>query len=84
MVLEYNRRRQENIADRAPAQRGSDRDKGSILCKKDGANMDKILVIDDSLLQAEAVRSLLKDDYEVTVCGTAEKGLERREAGSIR
>ena len=81
MVLEYNRRRQENIADRAPAQRGSDRDKGSILCKKDGANMDKILVIDDSLLQAEAVRSLLKDDYEVTVCGTAEKGLEKARSG---
>lgn len=43
--------------------------------------MDKILVIDDSLLQAEVIKSLLKDDYEVTVCSTAEEGLAKARTG---
>ena len=43
--------------------------------------MDKILIIDDSLLQAQAVKSLLEEDYEVTVCSTAEEGLNKAKSG---
>ena len=43
--------------------------------------MDKILIIDDSLLQAQAVKSLLEEDYEVTVCSTAEEGLKKAKTG---
>ena len=43
--------------------------------------MDKILIIDDSLPQAQALKSLLEDDYEVTVCGTAEEGLSKAKTG---
>lgn len=45
--------------------------------------MDKILVIDDSLLQAEALKTLLAEDYEVTVCGTAEAGLSKAKTGEF-
>ena len=38
--------------------------------------MDKILVIDDSLMQAEYLQSILKDDYDVTLCHTATDGLD--------
>ncbi len=44
--------------------------------------MDKILVIDDSLLQAEVLKTLLSEDYEVTVCGTAKEGLSKAKTGS--
>lgn len=37
--------------------------------------MDKILVIDDSVVQAGFLKSILESDYEVTVCHTAEEGL---------
>ena len=37
--------------------------------------MDKILVIDDSAGQAEYLRSILKEEYDVTVCNTAKEGL---------
>ena len=37
--------------------------------------MDKILVIDDSAVQAEFLRSILRDDYEVSICHTAKEGL---------
>ena len=37
--------------------------------------MDKILVIDDSAVQAEYLRSILKEEYDVTVCNTAKEGL---------
>lgn len=43
--------------------------------------MDKILVIDDSLMQAEFLKSILKDDYDVTTCHTAEDGLLQAESG---
>ena len=43
--------------------------------------MDKILVIDDSLLQAEVLKTLLSEDYEVTVCGTAKEGLSKAKTG---
>ena len=31
-------------------------------------NMDKILIIEDSRAQAEYLKSILSDDYEVTIC----------------
>ena len=37
--------------------------------------MDKILVIDDSPVQADFLRSILKDDYDITTCQTAQDGL---------
>lgn len=41
--------------------------------------MEKILVIDDSPIQAEFLKSILQDKYDVTTCGTAEAGFQ--EAG---
>ena len=38
--------------------------------------MDRILVIDDSAVQAQFLCSVLKDDYEVTTCNTAQEGLQ--------
>lgn len=45
--------------------------------------MDKILVIDDSAVQAEFLYSILKDDYEVTTCQTAAEGLRAAKEGSF-
>ncbi len=39
--------------------------------------MEKILIVDDSAVQAERLRSILDDEYEVTVAQTAEEGLRR-------
>lgn len=38
---------------------------------------DKILVIDDSAVQAEHLCSILSGDYEVDICNTAQEGLAR-------
>ena len=43
--------------------------------------MDKILVIDDSAVQAEYLRSILKEEYDVTVCNTAKEGLSAAKEG---
>lgn len=43
--------------------------------------MDKILVIDDSLVQTEFLCSILKDSYEITVCNSAEEGMEAASKG---
>ena len=43
--------------------------------------MDKILVIDDSAVQAEFLRSILKDDYDVSIRNTAKEGLEAAKEG---
>ena len=37
--------------------------------------MEKILVVDDSALQAAQLKSILEDDYDVTIANTAEEGL---------
>lgn len=37
--------------------------------------MDKILVIDDSAVQAEFLRSILRDEYDVSICHTAKEGI---------
>lgn len=44
--------------------------------------MDKILIIDDSRVQAEFLKSIL-EDYEVTVCHTAEDGLYHAGSGEF-
>ena len=42
--------------------------------------MEKILIVDDSILQAAQLKAILADEYDVTVAQTAEEGL--RYAGS--
>lgn len=37
--------------------------------------MEKILIVDDSVIQAGQLKSILDDDYEVTIAQTAEEGL---------
>lgn len=43
--------------------------------------MEKILIIDDSPVQANFLRSILDSDYEITVVNTAEAGLEQAKSG---
>lgn len=43
--------------------------------------MNKILIIDDSLVQAEFLKSILREEYEVAMCQTAEEGLFHAESG---
>lgn len=43
--------------------------------------MDKILVIDDSLVQGDFLRSILKENYEVTTCHTAKDGMDAAKEG---
>ena len=38
-------------------------------------HQEKILVIDDSSVQADMLRSILEDDYDITVAHAAEEGL---------
>lgn len=40
-------------------------------------NMEKILIVDDSVVQATQLESILEDDYDVTLAHTAEEGLSR-------
>ena len=37
--------------------------------------MEKILIVDDSMVQAAQLRSILADEYDVTIAQTAEEGL---------
>ena len=43
--------------------------------------MDKILIIDDSVVQAKHLKSILEDTYEVTVVNTATEGLTYARTG---
>ena len=43
--------------------------------------MEKILIIDDSLVQADVLKSILKDNYDVTAVHTAEAGLQHAASG---
>lgn len=45
--------------------------------------MDKILIIDDSAVQAEFLRSILKDEYDVSVCHTAKDGIAAVKEGNF-
>ena len=37
--------------------------------------MDKILIVDDSAIQAARLKSILEEDYDITIAQTAEEGL---------
>lgn len=37
--------------------------------------MEKILIVDDSILQAAQLKTILEDEYEITTAHTAEEGL---------
>ena len=39
--------------------------------------MERILIVDDSLLQATQLKKIIEDDYDVTIAQTAEEGLRR-------
>lgn len=39
--------------------------------------MEKVLIVDDSLLQATQLKAIIDDEYEVTIAQTAEDGLRR-------
>lgn len=43
--------------------------------------MEKILVVDDSAVQAAQLESILNDDYDITVVRTGEEGLSKARAG---
>ncbi len=43
--------------------------------------MEKILIIDDSSVQANILKSILHDDYDVTIAHTAEEGLSCAKSG---
>ncbi len=45
--------------------------------------MDKILVIDDSPVQAEFLSSILRPSYDLTACHTAEEGLRTAKEGGF-
>lgn len=37
--------------------------------------MEKILIVDDSIVQAAQLKSIIEDEYDITVAQTAEDGL---------
>ena len=39
--------------------------------------MEKILIVDDSAVQAAQLKSILEDEYDVSIAQTAEDGLRR-------
>ncbi len=45
--------------------------------------MEKILIVDDSSLQAANLRSILEDEYEVSVVQTARDGFEQANSGAF-
>lgn len=44
--------------------------------------MEKILIVDDSLVQASQLSSILEKDYEITIAQTAEEGLGYASSGN--
>lgn len=46
-------------------------------------HQEKILVIDDSSVQADMLRSILEDDYDITVAHAAEEGLRYAKDGNF-
>ena len=45
--------------------------------------MEKILIVDDSLLQATQLKTILSDEYDVTIAQTAEDGLSKASGGDF-
>ena len=39
--------------------------------------MEKILIVDDSVVQAAQLKSILESEYDITIAQTAEDGLRR-------
>lgn len=46
-------------------------------------NMEKILIIDDSRLYAVQLKSILEDEYEITIASTGEEGLMYASTGTF-
>ena len=44
--------------------------------------MEKILIVDDSLVQATSLKSILESDYDVTIVQTANDGLQHASSGN--
>ena len=44
--------------------------------------MKKILIVDDSVLQATQLKSILKDEYDITIAQKGEEGLRLAGAGT--
>jgi diguanylate cyclase (GGDEF)-like protein len=57
---------------------------GAGLCKhnEESAEMEKILIVDDSAVQAAQLKGILTDEYDVSVAQTAEDGLRRASSES--
>ena len=53
------------------------------LPNEESGTMEKILIVDDSLLQATQLKSILEDDYDVTIAQTAEDGLSLASQGAF-
>lgn len=45
--------------------------------------LENILIIDDSSVQADMLRSILEEDYQITTANTAEEGLRLAKAGNF-
>ena len=45
--------------------------------------MEKILIVDDSPVQAAKLKSILDSDYDITIAQTAEDGLRYTHAGGL-
>ena len=45
--------------------------------------MERILIVDDSITQATQLKSILENDYDITVAQTAEKGLHLASIGNF-
>ena len=45
--------------------------------------MEKILIVDDSLLQATQLKGILEDEYDVVLAQTAEDGLNKADGGDF-
>jgi len=50
---------------------------GAVRSVKERIFMEKILIVDDSMVQAAQLRSILADEYDVTIAQTAEEGLRQ-------
>ena len=45
--------------------------------------MEKILIVDDSRLQAAQLKSILEEEYDITIAQTAEDGLRLASIGNF-
>ena len=48
-----------------------------------GADVEKILIVEDSVVQAFQLKDILDEEYDVTVVNTGEDGLCRASAGNF-